>query len=180
MLYSTSTFIFNLAPQTNSMSKSNIIVVSIVVLIALGIIAYAGYQSYTGEGTPKTPPVVDQEKEENPNEGKLITAKHQYNAETGEHIVAGTLITPTICDRLLKKVSVNRSVTPVVATIAFDVVSTAEVCAQALGEARFKVVFEAPESAVIEATLNGTPVALNLIPVASGEDLSDFEIYIKG
>lgn len=160
------------------MSKSNIIAVSVVIIIALIIIAYAGYQSMTNENN--TPLPTDQKEEVNPNQDKLITAKHQYVATSSKHYIAGTLTLPSICHELDTSVDVDREMTPVTATIHFDVTTTAENCSKAIGEARFKESFEAPKNAIIKATLNGAPVELNLIPVPKGEDISDFQIYVKG
>ncbi|HET8574666.1 MAG TPA: hypothetical protein VFM02_00645 [Candidatus Paceibacterota bacterium] len=162
------------------MSRIQMIVISVIILAALGVIAFVSYESYQSRSI-QTAPVADA----NANEAsttsiELITAKHQYNADMGTHTVAGTLETPTICDILSTSVKTEKSVKTATATIAFKLTNTSETCAQAVGEQRFKVSFDAPENAVIQATLNGRPIQLNLVPVPKGENLDDFQIYVKG
>ena len=59
-------------------------------------------------------------------------------------------------------------------------VKTGEVCAQVVTPARFKVSVGADKNAKLSATFNGQPVTLNLIEAAPGENLDNFELYIKG
>ena len=106
-----------------------------------------------------------------------ITAKHQY--EDGTHIVAGEIEVPTPCHLLETDVVIRESF-PEQVTVQFEVSTLAEACAQVITPARFKVEFNASENARISGTLNGKPVILNLIEVDSGEDLDEFELFIKG
>ncbi|MFA5842023.1 MAG: hypothetical protein WC835_03665 [Candidatus Paceibacterota bacterium] len=108
---------------------------------------------------------------------ETITAKHQY--KNGNHIVAGEANLPTPCHTLVTNPEVVGS-SPEQVTINFISTTNSDVCAQTVTTARFKVNFKASEQAVIKATWNGQPVALNLIPVSADEDLNDFQIYMKG
>lgn len=106
-----------------------------------------------------------------------IDAKHFY--ENGKHTVAGEIMLPTMCD-LLQWESVVRESMPESVTIEFSVINNAESCAQAVAAQRFLAPFDASEGAIIDATLNGRRVELNLIPAAPGERPEDFDIYLKG
>jgi hypothetical protein len=106
-----------------------------------------------------------------------IDAKHFY--ENGKHVVAGEIMLPTMCDLLNWEAQVRESM-PEGVTIAFTVVNNAENCAQATLAQRFLVPFDASEGAVIDATVNGRNVELNLIPAAPGEKPEDFELFLKG
>ncbi|OHA57938.1 MAG: hypothetical protein A2114_02275 [Candidatus Vogelbacteria bacterium GWA1_51_14] len=109
--------------------------------------------------------------------GQLITAKHQFI--DGRHIVAGEIDLPTPCHLLNTQVQVAKSL-PEQVTINFSATSTGEACAQVITPTRFKVEFAAREDASIKATWNGQKATLNLVPVAPGESIEDFEVFIKG
>jgi hypothetical protein len=108
---------------------------------------------------------------------ETITAKHQY--KNGDHIVAGEVNLPTPCHILTTDARVAESF-PEQVTIDFVSTTSADMCAQTVTTARFKVDFKASEQAVIKATWNGQPVTLNLILVSPDENLENFEIYMKG
>lgn len=108
---------------------------------------------------------------------ETITAKHQY--KNGGHIVAGEVNMPTPCHILTTNVRVAESF-PEQVTIDFVSTTNAEICAQVVTPARFRVNFKASGQAVIKATWNGEPVVLNLIQVSADENLDDFQIYMKG
>jgi|AntRauTorckE6833_2_1112554.scaffolds.fasta_scaffold00843_13 hypothetical protein len=111
----------------------------------------------------------------------LITAAHQYNSEEGVHIIAGEAEIPTPCHLLTTDVTIAESM-PEQVTINFasQVEDPDQVCAQVISTQRFKVTFEASESASIKATYNGQGVELNLQEVGPGENLEEFEVYTKG
>jgi len=153
------------------MSKSTLLVIGLVIALALGALIYYTAQYYgpsSDQATPPPPPVSRHE---------TITAKHQF--KDGKHIVAGEVNVPTPCHILTAGALVAESF-PEQVTIDFRASTTADVCAQVLTLARFKIEFQASEKASIRAMWNGEPVELNLIPAAPGENLEDFEIYIKG
>lgn len=108
---------------------------------------------------------------------EAITAKHQF--KNGTHIVAGEVNLPTPCDALSTSARIAESF-PEQVTIDFTTKISSDICAQVITPNRFKVDFAASENATIKATWNGQPVELKLIPVSQGEDLSKFELYIKG
>jgi type II secretory pathway pseudopilin PulG len=161
------------------MTKQTSLIVSIVIIIALLALVFFSYNRHPTKQTPNTPTATTTTNSGTSTE-KYITAKHQYTPATNEHIVAGTLESPTICDVLDTSASVNKNTDPVTVTIHFKLTNTSDTCAQAVGEQRFKVSFKAPKNAKIEATLNALPVHLSLVPVPEGEDLSNFQIYVKG
>lgn len=124
------------------------------------------------ENTPaeKPEPIVVTEK-------TVVTAKHAY--ANGVHTIAGEVPLPTPCHILdaVAKVSADKKTVVVMLTSS---VKTDEVCAQVITPARFKVTAKAAKDAHITATLNGQEITLNLMEAAPGENLDNFELYIKG
>jgi hypothetical protein len=146
--------------------------VVVILLIVAGLVFFAGRNNNTdGENNG------DIAGEETEVEQMLITAKHQF--ANGRHIVAGEVNLPTPCHLLTTEVGAL-SAEPQEVTIHFTATTQADVCAQVITVARFKVEFNAPEDTPIRALWNGAPATLNLIPVGANEDLTNFEIFIKG
>ncbi len=150
-----------------------------LVLVALLVLVAAGLFVWTLTRTPQTPtePPVATTSPQDTEEGEVLTAQHQF--KDGIHTVAGTLQVPTPCHRVATEPFFTGSARDTV-EIRFTTSSQDEMCAQVLTDARFKTAFEAPAQASIQATLNGKRVRLNLVPVPAGQDLDDFEIFIKG
>ncbi len=106
-----------------------------------------------------------------------IDAKHFF--QNGEHTIVGEIPMPTPCDLLNWSSRIAESF-PEQVTIDFAVINNADMCAQVVTPQRFKVSFKGSTDALIQATLNGRPVTLNLIPGLPGETPDDFELFIKG
>lgn len=158
------------------MSQTNIIIViSLFVLLVIGMFTFA----YIKRTNMNTEPVAQTPASETTTYDYIehIDAKHFFI--DGTHTVVGEIPMPTPCDLLDWDTRVAESF-PEQVTIAFDVINNADVCAQVITPARFSVSFDASENASIQATLEGRPVRLNLIPAAEGETPDDFELYIKG
>lgn len=159
------------------MNKRNIIIViTLFVLLVAGMFGYA----YWKNASLNEQPMVQEPTTNEPGPYDYIEhvdAKHFFI--DGTHTVVGEIPMPTPCDLLDWDTRVAESF-PEQVTIAFDVINNADVCAQVITPARFSVSFDASENASIQATLEGRPVRLNLIPAAEGETPDDFELYIKG
>lgn len=154
------------------------IIIGVLIAIALLFAASWYFSSSTGEipgGGSQIAPPNDTPAIAEPL--VTITAKHQFNDST--HIVAGEYGVPTPCHILETEVEVAEPI-PETVTIHFITRTEAEVCAQVITRARFKVFIEADENANIQATLNGKDVILNLIDARPDEDLEEFELFIKG
>ncbi len=106
-----------------------------------------------------------------------ITAKHFYI--DGVHTLVGEVDMPTPCDLLESSALVMESMPEQIA-VSFNVVNSAEFCAQVVTAQRFKVSASASPAATFTATFMGRPVELNLIPAEPGETPDDFELFIKG
>ncbi len=107
----------------------------------------------------------------------VVTAKHAYLK--GEHTVAGEVPLPTACDILDSSAIVSADKKQVLVQLASRI-ATGEKCTPNITPARFKVTAVANKDAVITATFNGQQVTLNLIEAVPGENLDNFELYIKG
>jgi len=109
---------------------------------------------------------------------KIVTAKHQF--KDGTHTIVGEIDMPTPCHLLDWDVVIAESF-PEQVTVNFkSVYNSADVCVQVVTQQRFKVTFDASENAVISATLDGKKIILNLIEALEGENLDDFDLFIKG
>jgi hypothetical protein len=156
--------------EEQSIKKSTIVTIVIVLLVIVG--GTSAWLQY-GRGTDKTPTgdVVEDV------ETMRITAKHQF--KNGKHIIAGEVNLPTPCYVLDTQAIVAESY-PEQVTVAFTATTGADMCAQVITTERFKVEFTASKDASIKATWNGAPAILNLIPAGENEDLTNFEVFIKG
>ena len=142
----------------------------IIVVLAIIVIGYGVFRS-TFTGGPEIATTTQQLPAE---ETRIVTAKHQY--KDGTHTFAGEIVMPTPCDALAWTVATTSGS----ALIAFTTTSPAEACAQVITSQRFKVSYRGSASSTVQATLNNSPVRLNIIEAGSDENLDNFEIYIKG
>lgn len=156
--------------------------------VGIGVLAVAGLvAAFLVAGPSEVTPNPDQNGTTTTNNQdqteRVITAQHQYNASEGVHIVAGTLEVPTPCHLLDWDVELSGGENQdQLAKINFEVTKEDEdqMCAQVIEDRRFKATFQAPEDVRIEATYNGNDAQLNLVDVPEGENLEEFEVYIKG
>lgn len=155
------------------MQRALIAAAVLFVLIVGGMFAFASWQRSALEEPRPEPPVVPEE----PVATHRIDAKHFYDGTT--HTLVGEVLMPTPCD-LLEAEAIVRESLPEQVTIAFTVINNAEACAQVVTPQRFRVDFDASESAVLEATWKGEPALLNLIEAGPEETPEDFELFIKG
>jgi hypothetical protein len=154
------------------------VAVALFVLIVAGMFTFA----YLKKSELSEEAVTPQEPQTEPLPGPYdyidrIEAKHFYI--DGLHTLVGEIAMPTPCDLLEWDTIVAESF-PEQATMDFNVINTAEMCAEVITPQRFKVEFTASENASIRARLVGREVELNLIPPGEGETPDDFEIFIKG
>lgn len=158
------------------MSKGTIVssVVALIIIIGGASYFYFGPDSLMFWKTKESPKdtVIPFEPEH-----ERINAKHQF--KNGTHIIAGEVNQPTPCYILTTDARVAESF-PEQVTINFVSTTEAEACIQVVTTERFKVEFQASKDTTIRATWNGRPVELNLIPAGANEDLTNFEIFIKG
>lgn len=159
------------------MSKQAIIGLSaaVVAVVAGGVLLTTGQQSDVNQDNAATTT-------DDTGITRTISALHQYNPDSGQHIVAGTTTVPTPCHVLTTDTEIRES-DPEQVTINFSADKENEnaVCAQQIQEARFKVTFEASENAQIEGgTFGDDQVELNLQEVGANENLEEFEVYTKG
>lgn len=155
------------------LNKKALYGVIVLVLLVVGLFGYTLISAPTSEAPEKT----DDTPVGTNVEQRTISAQHQYR--DGVHTIAGTVTVPSPCHRLLAEpFFIDESKERV--EIRFTTSVEGEVCAQVVTDARFKVTFEAPEQATVSATWNGAAATLNLVPVAPGTNLDDFELYLKG
>ncbi len=151
--------------------------ITVLVLIIIGMFVFAYIKrAEIKETTPPTVEVTDT-KESPYAYITRVDAKHFYI--NGTHTIVGEIPFPTPCDLLNWETRVAESY-PEQVTVAFDVINNAEMCTQVVTPQRFKVSFDASESARIRATLEGRDIELNLIPASPSESPDDYELFIKG
>ncbi len=157
-------------------NKSAIAAVVVFGLIIVGMFVFAYLKKAELTEVVVTPPV------ENTVPGPYDTITHidaKHFFIDGVHTLAGEILMPTPCD-LLNWDSLVAESMPEQVTVQFDVINTADMCAQAVTPQRFKVTFTASENASIRAMFEGRDIELNLIPPGEGETPEDFELFIKG
>ncbi|HEU4677551.1 MAG TPA: hypothetical protein VFS75_02425 [Candidatus Paceibacterota bacterium] len=155
--------------------RNTIIAIVLIVIVVAGMFLYARMKRAEINAPAPEPAATTTDVTPSPYAGiTRIDAKHFFDGTT--HTVVGSMSMPTPCDLLNWSTHADGSTV----TIDFTVINNAEMCAQTVTEARFKVAFDAPENATIKATLEGRPIDVNLIPAAPGETPDDYEIFIKG
>jgi hypothetical protein len=156
------------------MHKQSIIAVIVIfALIVLGMFTF----TYLKQQELQTPPVEVEDTEPTRYDIATIDATHFFI--DGQHTIVGQLVMPTPCD-LLEVDAIVRESFPEQVLLSFNVINTADMCAQVLTEQRFSVGFPASEEAVITAEFMGEAVELNLIPAPEGATPEEFEVFIKG
>lgn len=162
------------------MSKQSLITIGVIVLaiIAGAVLLTTGERTTNQNNNQVDGAATSTDSGFVPN---IINAAHQYDDETGVHIVAGETEVPTPCHALSHDVTVAESMPEQVSlNFSSNVEDPDQMCAQVISTQRFKATFEASEEASISATYNGQDVRLNLQEVGPDENLEDFEVYTKG
>jgi hypothetical protein len=155
--------------------QSIIAVIVIFALIVLGMFTF----TYLKQQALETPSQTTEPETSTDNPYNITTIDATHFFIDGQHTVVGQLVMPTPCD-LLEVDALVRESFPEQVLLSFNVINTAETCAQVLTEQRFSVGFPASEGAVITAEFMGQPVNLNLIPAPAGALPEEFELFIKG
>ncbi len=152
-----------------------------VVIFALIVVGMFTFTYLKKQELRDTPPVVTEEPQDEspltPYGIDRIDGTHYFI--DGTHTVVGEIVMPTPCD-LLEVEAIVRESMPEQIVLAFNVINTAETCAQIMTPQRFSVSAVASEGATFEATFKGVSVPLNLTPAPAGAVPEEFEVYIKG
>lgn len=157
--------------------RNTIITIVVLIIIILGFTLYWQFWGSGQDASNQAAQVINSQTPDQ-TEKVIVTGMHQFS--NGRHIIAGEVDLPTPCHLLNHEVIVAESF-PEQVTINFSTAITdAVICAQVITSSRYKIEFDASENAGIKATWNGVPAQLNLIPVGPGEDLNQFDIFIKG
>lgn len=162
------------------MSKKSIVLILVLfALIVAGMFTYAYLkQSEMAEETAVSTPEQPASEEEVPYPNiDRIDATHYYI--DGTHTLVGEVNMPTPCDLLEAEATVMES-SPEQITIDFEVINSAEMCAQVITPQRFKVSADASEEATLQARFMGRDIEFNVKPAPEGETPDDFEVFIKG
>lgn len=156
--------------------KIVIATLALFIVIVIGMFTFA----YLKKQEIQQPPTQQEEQPEPEVAYASITkidAKHFFI--DGVHTLAGEIPMPTPCDLLEAEARVMESYPEQIA-VDFNVINTAEFCAQVITPQRFKVSATASEAATFSATFMGRAVELNIVPAGPGETPENFELFIKG
>ncbi len=151
-----------------------VLISSLLGVIVLGMFTYTYLVKKTAVVEAPAPSEAPQS---DPYGITRIDAKHFYR--DGIHTIVGELPMPTPCDLLTYRSTVAESY-PEQVVFDFDVVNTAENCAQVVTVQRFMVTANASGEATLNARFMGKAVELNLVEAAANETPESFELYIKG
>lgn len=144
----------------------------VIVVIALLVIGYGAIRSFIG--APADSEVATSTESLPEDEIRIVNSRHQFKG--GVHTYVGEIVVPTPCDLLNFSVATSTAG----AHITFTTKSSDDPCAQVITSQRFKVSYQGSATSTVSASLNGSPVRLNVIEVGETENLDEFEIYIKG
>jgi len=159
-------------------TKTIYLIIGLFVAVIIGMLVFSYLANQSINNDAVVPPVEENPTiVANPYGIERIEATHFYI--DGTHTIVGSIIMPTPCELLEADALIAESM-PEQIIFAFDVINTAEMCAQVMTEQRFLVEAQASENASMQATFMGSPVELNLIPAEEGETPDDFELFIKG
>lgn len=158
-------------------SQSVIAGVVIFALIVVGMFTFTYLKKKELAETPLPPAEEEEQSPLAPYGVDRIDGTHYFI--DGVHTVVGEMVMPTPCD-LLEVESIVRESMPEQIVLNFNVINTADTCAQVLTPQRYSVSATASEGASIEATFKGKSVPLNLTPAPPGTTPEEFEVYIKG
>jgi len=149
----------------------------IIILVAALVVVAIGLFTYTLVSAPSSDelPIVNEQKPEDAVPERIISARHQY--VDGIHTVAGKAQVPTPCHRLIADPFLLENNT--VVEVRFSTFLEGAECPASPMDAPFRVTFEAAENVTMQATWDGAPARLNLVPLGPGETLDD-ELYFKG
>lgn len=165
--------------KTNAAIMVSIVIVAVVVLGYLFIRPYWSSQKNL-EGVDNVPSWTEAPATTSsslPSEKIIITAKHQWKA--GSHTIAGEVVVPSPCHLLESSSSASADGTKAFLEIRASI-APGESCSQTPTPLRFKVTQKGDKNTAWSATYNGMAATLNLIEAGPNEDLSNFELFIKG
>lgn len=149
----------------------------IIVLIFIGLISVIIFNNSKTEKIDNS----NKEREEAINELvkkpeiTLIT-KHQY--KDGVHTYIGEFETPTPCYSY--NAEIKESGDQKVIELTYSPEENSETCIQVVDTKTFNISYEGPADDEVIATLNGEVVNLNIFEVPDDQDISTYEVMIKG
>jgi hypothetical protein len=175
--------------RNKNMNTNKNIWIWVIVCIVVILIGVGFYASYRATHTANAPTYnanqqgVSGQATSNQQE-QTIDVRHQY--VNGLHTYAGSIDVPTPCDMLSSKV-VADGTDPTTGIAKFTLVfgsvsgtsNPASTCAQLITTRNFKLSFTGAQNAVVNATLDGQPVILNVFELQPGQDINS-SIYLKG
>lgn len=149
----------------------------VVIVIFIGLISVIILNNYKTEKIEN----AGNEREEAINElikkpEITITTKHQY--KDGVHTYIGEFETPTPCYSY--NAAINESGEQKIIEITYSPQEDSESCIQVVDTKAFRISYEGQEDDEVMATLNGEIVNLNIFQVPEDQDISNYEILIKG
>lgn len=160
------------------MQKSNLTIVIALVIVAVAVgLVVANTNQETPVDNPPTATSSDQD-----GVVRTINARHQFNAETGQHTLTGTTTVPTPCHKLETSVEIQESLPEqVVVNFSTDKPDTDQVCAQVITQRQFDVSFSASQDAEISGgNFDDDKLRLNIRSVQGAKTGTDTSIYSKG
>jgi len=159
--------------------KSIILAVSLFAILIIGMFAFAYLNKK--ESIESVVKMVNQPEENLSNDQysyiESVDAKVFHIDD--QYTLVGEILMPTPCDLLVAESELNENLENTT-NINFSIINNADVCAQVITPARFKVETTGNEEMAFKAYLAGREVRLNLVPAGAGETPDSYEIFIKG
>lgn len=160
----------------NNNKKSTAIIIAVIIIVLIGGGFYFSYKKRSVNDGSVTEQVPLKGENGSKYEITSINAKHQY--KNGKHIYVGMIDLPTPCHTVsVEAVSGGDNKF----TLQFTTKTTDELCAQIITPRPFRVEFAGPKVVVVDATLNGEAITLNVLEIKEGQDIDkvDFNFNDK-
>lgn len=109
---------------------------------------------------------------------EIIHVKHQY--KNGIHTFAGDLIVDNDCSTGLNSKVEDTEDGPLLVFETVKALADTPCTREAFKTYPFKLFHTSSEDTAYSATVNGTPVRLNLYEISPDEDIDEVDLFIKG
>lgn len=107
-----------------------------------------------------------------------LAVKYQYR--DGVHTFVGDIELPSNCYNYNAVIEDGEDDSTKNLAIDYERNKDVEVCAQVITTANYRISYEGPEDLKFKAFVNGEARRLNIFEIPEGENIDEFELFIKG
>lgn len=154
------------------MNIKQMIITLVALSVALFTVLFASEKIFNKTIIPDMTPSSEQEAIL-----PIMDIKEQYVAPT--YTFVGSIDVPTPCHTLNAKVN---QISDVMFEIEVNTISPGDdvMCAQVISTQQFSVSFDAPKDILVYAKINGEIYELSRFVIPEGENINNYDLFIKG